>query len=106
MNTADSIVNEVLACEKCAKNYKIIQFELDFYRSKNLPVPALCPQCRYYARLVLQNPHRLWHRTCQCKVRAHEWHPSNTCQNAFETPYAPERPERVYCEVCYQREVV
>jgi hypothetical protein len=28
------------------------------------------------------------------------------CQNEFETPYAPARPEIVYCEQCYQTEVV
>ena len=28
------------------------------------------------------------------------------CPNEFETTYAPERPEIVYCEQCYLREVV
>jgi hypothetical protein len=27
------------------------------------------------------------------------------CNNTFETSYAPERPEIVYCERCYQGEV-
>ena len=27
------------------------------------------------------------------------------CTNEFETSYAPERPEIVYCESCYQKEV-
>ncbi|MBI5622130.1 DNA-directed RNA polymerase, partial [Candidatus Falkowbacteria bacterium] len=27
------------------------------------------------------------------------------CTNEFETTYAPERPERVYCEECYQKEI-
>ncbi len=27
------------------------------------------------------------------------------CPNEFETSYAPERPEIVYCEKCYQQEV-
>ncbi len=27
------------------------------------------------------------------------------CQNEFETSYAPDRPEIVYCERCYQQEV-
>ena len=32
----DSIVNEVLACEACGRNYKIIQSELLFYRKMTL----------------------------------------------------------------------
>ena len=27
------------------------------------------------------------------------------CPNEFETSYAPERPEIVYCEACYNAEV-
>jgi len=28
------------------------------------------------------------------------------CDVEFETTYAPDRPEIVYCEKCYQKEVV
>ena len=27
------------------------------------------------------------------------------CKNEFETSYAPDRPEIVYCEQCYNEEV-
>jgi len=27
------------------------------------------------------------------------------CENEFQTPYAPKRPEKVYCENCYNKEV-
>ena len=27
------------------------------------------------------------------------------CDNEFETSYAPERPEIIYCESCYNKEV-
>jgi len=27
------------------------------------------------------------------------------CTNEFETPYAPDRPEIVYCEECYNKEI-
>jgi hypothetical protein len=37
---------------------------------------------------------------------AKHFHGSNQCPNEFETSYAPERPEIVYCQECYQTEVV
>ena len=27
------------------------------------------------------------------------------CENEFETAYAPEREEKVYCESCYNKEI-
>jgi len=27
------------------------------------------------------------------------------CPNEFETSYAPDRPEIIYCESCYNKEV-
>ncbi|MDP3784615.1 MAG: hypothetical protein Q8R12_00870, partial [bacterium] len=60
----------------------------------------------------------LWHRKCQCageksengiyqNTADHIHHPKDQlCPNEFETTYAPERPEIVYCEQCYIREVV
>lgn len=37
---------------------------------------------------------------------ANHFHGDNHCPNEFETSYAPERPEIVYCEDCYQNEVI
>ncbi|MFZ1019649.1 MAG: hypothetical protein WAN61_01490 [Minisyncoccia bacterium] len=33
------------------------------------------------------------------------FHRQEKCAVEFETSYAPERPEIVYCEKCYQQEV-
>ena len=35
----------------------------------------------------------------------HTHHGENHCPNEFETSYAPDRDEIVYCEECYQEEV-
>jgi len=107
----ETVVKEALACIQCKRNYNIVQAELDFYRRMEIPVPRLCPECRYRRRLELRLPRKLWHRQCMCdyQVRAntvkHAHHPEGRCSNEFETPYAPERKETVYCEVCYQAEV-
>ena len=75
--------------------FRILPEDLKFYRRMNLPLPRLCPNCRHYQRLKQRNPLKLWHRKCM----------KEGCTNEFETSYAPNRPEIVYCEKCYQQEV-
>ena len=96
------ILNKVIECshkgtcnQQCTEAFKIIPEELSFYRRMNLPIPRLCPNCRHYERLSQRNPMKLWHRQCM----------KEGCTNTFETSYAPERPEIIYCEKCYQKEV-
>ncbi len=117
---ADSIINEVIGCahggrcnEQCTTAFRIIPQELQFYRRMNLPLPRLCPNCRHYERLAQRNPLKLWHRSCACNKgkdtyhnTAKHFHGEDPCPNEFETPYAPDRPEIVYCEQCYNAEVV
>lgn len=91
----DSILNEVIECEKSGKAFRITPFELQFYRRMNIPIPHLHPDERYKERLSLRNPMILYHRKCMNKG----------CTNEFETSYAPDRPEIVYCDSCYKKEV-
>ena len=109
-DTAEGILNEIIGCvhegkcnEKCTVAFKIIPQELQLYKKMNIPLPTLCPNCRHYNRLLQRNPMKLWHRQCMCD-KNHPHH-SGKCTNEFETSYAPERPEIVYCEQCYQQEV-
>ncbi|MBI4085015.1 MAG: hypothetical protein HY432_00720 [Candidatus Liptonbacteria bacterium] len=123
----DSIIKEIIQCqhisppaggcnEQCTQAYRIIPDELSFYRRMNLALPRLCPNCRHYQRLKQRNPLRLWHGKCQCAGTKSEngaydnqtnhQHNGNHCPNEFETSYAPNRPEIVYCENCYNSEVV
>ena len=91
----DSITEEILECQICKRNYKIIPDELNFYRKWNIPIPRNCFFCRLENRFKLRGPSKLWHRACM----------NEGCTNTFETSYAPERPEIIYCEKCYQEEV-
>jgi len=98
----DSILNEILSCITCKRNYKIIPNELIFYKKMHIPIPRRCFACRHEARSKRRNPFKLWHRICMCDKK-HTNH-EGKCQVEFETSYAPERPEVVYCEKCYQQE--
>ncbi|TSC76710.1 MAG: Uncharacterized protein G01um101433_711 [Parcubacteria group bacterium Gr01-1014_33] len=122
-DVSDSILGETIECghrgkcnEDCATAFRIIPKELAFYREINLPLPRLCPNCRHYQRLKMRNPLRLWHRKCQCagvqsknslyQNTASHSHGSSPCLNEFETSYSPDRKEIVYCEACYNQEVI
>ncbi len=91
----DSITDEILECQICKRNYKIIDNELKFYKKWSIPIPRYCFYCRLEKRFKLRGPSKLWHRKCMKKG----------CNNTFETSYAPELPEIIYCERCYQKEI-
>jgi hypothetical protein len=111
----ETITKETLACKTCGRNYKIVPQEFAFYKSMSVPIPRECFYCRNLARFQFKNPQKLCHRTCTCsgvisqngvyENQASHIHGREKCQNEFETPYAPERKEIVYCEECYHAEV-
>lgn len=120
--------------EKCTTAFKIVPGELQMYRRFKVPLPTLCPNCRHYERMGRVNPPKLWKRKCMCVGSAHStssgqasspqvgriangkeqviyqnqaehFHKETHCPNEFETSYAPERPDIVYCESCYNAEI-
>jgi len=121
-DTDDSILREVVACEhkgscsqQCSTAFRIIPQELSLYRKMSFALPRLCPNCRHYERLKRSNPVKLFHRRCTCagaesrngvyQNAVEHVHAADHCPNEFETSFAPERPEIVYCAECYQSEV-
>ncbi len=117
----------------CTTAFRVTPAELQLYQRLGAPLPLLCFNCRHFARLARKNPIELHHRACQCagstsslqagtsgggsynNVASHP-HGDGKCPNEFETTYAPDSPrsssggagrkEIVYCEACYQQEVV
>lgn len=107
---SEAILEQVIECshnggcnENCPKAFKVNKFEYNFYKKFNLPLPTLCPLCRHGERLRKKNPIKLWLRSCMCQANDHNH--AGKCANEFETAYAPDRPEKVYCESCYNKEV-
>ncbi len=100
-DVTDDILNQVIACEhegkcshQCMGAFKIIPSELAFYRVMNLALPRMCSNCRHYARLAQRTPFKLWDRKC------------DKCGKEIKTSYSPDRPEIIYCEACYNQEVI
>lgn len=90
----DDICKKILTCADTKKQYKIIPQELKFYRQMQLPLPGSSFFARHKARMALRNPRVLFERTC------------GKCSDPIRTTYAPERPEIVYCELCYAEAIL
>ncbi len=99
----DSFTKEIIGCaewgsqkskiQNCTKAFRVTENELNFYKQHNLPLPHKCPNCRHFDRIKRRNSITLYDRGCM------------KCNIQIKTSYAPDRPEIVYCEKCYQQEV-
>jgi len=112
----DNILDSIISCIKCKKAFRIIKQELDFLRNEGISLPHYCVDCRHYSRVAQRLPSKLFKRQCQCAGKKstggvysnsikHQ-HGDDQCLNEFETAFAPDRPEIVYCEKCYNSEVL
>lgn len=92
----DTLVKEVLTCESCEKNYKLIPDEINFYKRMKLSLPRKCFNCRHEARMNMRNPRTLWDAKCF------------SCNEPMRTSYPPEAQEKykLHCEKCYQKEML
>ncbi len=53
-------------CQKCGKQFLIIDQEQEFLKDKNLALPTQCPACRQTRRLMLRGDARALFKTkCQ-----------------------------------------
>lgn len=89
----NSFLNEILSCTKCSRNYRLTVREFEFYQKMLISIPRECWNCRFIDRIIRRGPYKFWNRNCA------------KCQKEITTNYAPQRPEIVYCEKCYQQEV-
>ncbi|MEK7128953.1 MAG: hypothetical protein AAB858_01250, partial [Patescibacteria group bacterium] len=96
-DSIEKVLNDVLQkaiiSEVSGKPFRILKQELEFHRKFGIPLPRLTPFERHRERLQKLSPIKLYQRTCQ------------KCGAEIVTPYAPDRPEIVYCEKCYNMEV-
>ncbi len=89
----DESTKQILTCADCGRNYKIIDQELTFYKSQGVPIPRNCFYCRHAKRSNYLTESKLYSRNCA------------KCSKPIQTTYAPNRPEKIYCEDCYLNKV-
>ena len=93
-NAGEDILKEIIACAGCQRVYRIIPRELEFLKRFNIALPRKCFECRHQDRFKQVNFPRLYDRQCM------------RCDKDIKTTYAPDRQETIYCESCYNAEVV
>lgn len=112
LETDPEIVKEIIECMQCKSVYRILAKEYDFLRNAGVALPRFCFECRHQNRFRQVNFPRLYHRQCMCDYQIypnstkHAHHSAGRCPNEFETSYDPGRFRVIYCEACYQSEVI
>jgi hypothetical protein len=88
----DNLIKEVLTCENCDRNYRLINREINFYKKFGLALPSKCFNCRHALRM---SPRQLWSGACA------------NCGKEILTSHPAEKQKiyKIYCERCYQQEV-
>ena len=76
---SDDLLKQILRCDTCARNYRLVPQELNFYRQFGLSLPRNCFNCRHARRMAQRNTRKLWDGTC------------SKCSAPFRTSYNPEQ---------------
>lgn len=108
--TEYKIGGDVLACTSAVGQtgcagvgaFRLHPMEIEFYKKMKLPTPEICFPCRLKARLARRTPRKLWTRNCMNPDANGSGEP---CGKEIQTAYAPDRPDIVFCEECYNREI-
>jgi len=94
VDVSDDILDKVILCEQTGKPFRLTKFELDFYRSHKLPLPAVHPLQRIKNRFAFRHPFKLWQYPC------------SNCGRMMYSGWDPAKKYKVYCERCYLDKVV
>ena len=115
-DVTDEILKEIIECGESGKAYRIVPEELQFLRAEGLPLPRTSIDIRHNKRIDLRLKNTTYTRTCDCvgesssngeyKNFAQHLSHEGACKNTFITGYDPEKGDIVYCEQCYQQEIV
>ncbi len=91
---SDDILNKAIICEVSGRPFRIIVSELEFYKRINLPLPNIHPLLRIEKRLHFVKAGKKYKTICA------------KCKKDIETIYDPSEKFLIYCEKCYQQEVM
>src|SRR3989344_3021353 len=85
--------SETKNCQNCKSDFIVDQDELSFYEKMKVPVPSVCPDCRFKMRAMWRNEMTLYSgRKC------------NLCNKGIISRYNPKRNYCVYCWQCFLSE--
>jgi len=94
-DAGDDILKEAIGCARCGRAFRMPPMELQILRARNLPLPRWCPMCRIESKYdIWVKESRLLPFECpQCGVK------TQISENLIGK-------SKVYCEGCYNKEVI
>lgn len=88
------ILTKAIRCQISGRPFRVIASELDFYRKMGLPLPTIHPELRIEETLRLVPTGKKYSAVCSC------------CSKNIYSILDPENGYNLYCESCYQKEVL
>ena len=76
-------------CKKCKQKFILEKDDLSFYEKMKVPIPKICPDCRFKMRAVFRNERTLYKSSC------------GLCGRSIITMYNPNSHYVVYCNDCW-----
>lgn len=115
-NVDENITKEILECNKCSRPFRIMGDEFTFLKNEKLPIPQQCSECRHENRIADRFKINLYDGHCMCnggedetgqfKNTAKHTHGDTVCGQQFRTGFNPKDGNIIYCESCYQQEIM
>jgi CxxC-x17-CxxC domain-containing protein len=90
----DSVLQKAILSEYSGRPFKIVPQELAFYRRYRLPIPIFHPYERMDSRAKIFGCYKLYETTCA------------RCKKATQSVFDPTEGFTLYCDECYNAEVV
>ncbi len=90
----DDILDKAIICEESGRPFRIIPSELQFYRRWKIPVPIIHPYRRMKDRYKYSGAGRSYHANC------------SKCNVELETIYSDQENWILYCDQCFQEEIL
>ena len=84
---------ETKKCKKCNIDFTLEQDDFSFYEKMKVPVPSICPDCRFKMRALWRNETTLYSGQ-KCDM----------CEKSIITMYNPKSPYKKYCYECFYSE--
>ncbi|HEV7423708.1 MAG TPA: hypothetical protein VGO21_00805, partial [Candidatus Paceibacterota bacterium] len=89
-NKTHSTSSVSTTCQKCKQDFILDADDFSFYEKMKVPVPKICPDCRFKMRSMFRNETSLYSgRAC------------GLCRKAIISMYNPKSPYVIYCNDCY-----
>jgi CxxC-x17-CxxC domain-containing protein len=92
--TTNNVLNKAIMCEKTHRPFRIVPTELEFYKNMSLPLPTIHPTPRMRIFADLKPTSKKYKAICA------------KCDKNIQSMFNPKDGYNLFCEKCYQQEVV